>query len=135
MPNSKHTITEHEAREAFEKAQKAVKPSHFDEVIKKAEEIMSKFEEIPVLGKYLKHAPTMLGIVKDFFQGRYKDVPYASIVAIVAALIYLLSPIDLIPDAIPGVGYVDDAMVIGLCLNFVMGDLDKYRAWRDSQYS
>jgi uncharacterized membrane protein YkvA (DUF1232 family) len=37
---------------------------------------------------------------------------------IVVSVLYLLSPIDLIPDFIPFFGYLDDFVVISLLLNF-----------------
>jgi uncharacterized membrane protein YkvA (DUF1232 family) len=36
---------------------------------------------------------------------------------VIASVIYLLSPIDLIPDFIPFFGYIDDFIVISLLLN------------------
>ena len=38
--------------------------------------------------------------------------------------------IDIIPDYIPGLGYVDDAAVIAGCLLLVKTDLEDYRLWR-----
>ena len=51
----------------------------------------------------------------------------------IAALLYVLSPIDLIPDFIPVVGYVDDALVVAVCIKLVQADLDKYRDWKLKQ--
>ena len=48
-------------------------------------------------------------------------------IAVVAALLYVISPIDMIPDAVPGVGYEDDAMVVAFCKKLFHEDLDKYR--------
>jgi uncharacterized membrane protein YkvA (DUF1232 family) len=41
---------------------------------------------------------------------------YAKIPAIIS-LIYLLSPLDLIPDFIPLIGYIDDLIIVPLLLN------------------
>ncbi len=46
----------------------------------------------------------------------YTEVPLGTILGIVSALIYILSPIDLIPDRIPGAGHLDDAAVLLICL-------------------
>ncbi len=50
--------------------------------------------------------------------------------AIVAALIYFISPVDAIPDVIPGVGYVDDAVVIGWVLHKISEEVARYRKHR-----
>ena len=46
---------------------------------------------------------------KNFTEGKYTSVPYGTILAVTSALIYFASPIDFIPDFIPGIGYVDDS--------------------------
>ena len=51
----------------------------------------------------------MLG---DVFTGKYKKVPVGTIAAIVGTLLYVLSPIDFIPDFMPVVGYLDDAAML-----------------------
>ncbi len=45
-------------------------------------------------------------------------VPLSVRVGLVALLVYLLSPIDLIPDFIPVIGYADDALIVALALRF-----------------
>ena len=39
------------------------------------------------------------------------DVPWATVAALTATLLYLISPIDVMPDFIPGLGFLDDALV------------------------
>ncbi|NJL72636.1 MAG: DUF1232 domain-containing protein [Candidatus Competibacteraceae bacterium] len=69
-------------------------------------------------------------MVKDYWNKEYREVPWFTIAAIVAALIYVLSPIDLIPDVIPVIGLVDDAMVIAVCLRLCEQDLHKWQQWK-----
>ena len=49
---------------------------------------------------------------------------------IIAALIYFIAPIDLIPDFLPGIGYIDDAFVIGLTIKALADLIAAYRAYR-----
>jgi uncharacterized membrane protein YkvA (DUF1232 family) len=41
-------------------------------------------------------------MLRDVFTGIYKKVPVGTIAAIIGTLLYVLSPIDLIPDFLPG---------------------------------
>ena len=51
---------------------------------------------------------------------------------VIAAIIYFVSPIDLIPDMLPG-GFIDDAMVIGFIIAQIKSDLDNFLTWEIAQ--
>ena len=70
-------------------------------------------------------------MIKDYWKGTYRDVSAKSIVIFVVALAYIISPIDLIPDYIIGLGQIDDAVILGFSLYFLEKDLRKYKEWRD----
>ena len=73
----------------------------------------------------------MLAMLGDYLTGRYRDnVPWKTVAAIAVAMLYLASPIDLIPDFIPVLGYFDDAIVIALATRLIGDDLKAYRAWK-----
>jgi uncharacterized membrane protein YkvA (DUF1232 family) len=46
-------------------------------------------------------------------------------------LVYIISPIDLIPDYIIGFGQIDDAVILGFALYFLEKDLRKYKEWKN----
>lgn len=100
-------------------------------VIDKEESILNKFESKGKLKRYLDDAMLLFSLVKDYANGAYRDIPFNIIAAAGAALLYVLSPIDLIPDFIPVLGYLDDAAVIAFCLNLMEKDLATYKLWKD----
>lgn len=81
--------------------------------------------------KKLAYIPVMISMLRSYYKGTYNDVPYRAILAVVGVLIYWLSPVDLIPDFIPVLGYVDDATVLAFALKLIKKDLDDYKAFRD----
>ena len=118
--------------DATDKAEKIVENKEktqevLDKATKKAHKVKGALEK--VWGNLI----LMFGIVASWIKGDYKDVPTGSIIAIIAALVYLICPIDVIPDFIPGVGYIDDVFVIGLVVAQVIKDLEKYKKWKDNQ--
>lgn len=102
-----------------------------DQFEKFLRDIENKLKTIPAVGNLLADIPLLVSIVKSYFEGKYKEIPTGTIVAIIAALLYVLSPIDIIPDVIPVVGFADDAAVIAFCVASIHSDLIKYKAWRD----
>lgn len=83
--------------------------------------------------KGLAYIPVMISMLRSYYNGTYKEVPYKVIVAIVGVLIYWLAPVDLIPDVIPGIGLVDDAAVVSLALKLIKEDLDEYKRWKSNK--
>ena len=91
--------------------------------------IEERFERDGPLGRLLDDGRLLLSLVRDTWLGRYRAVPRWTVGAATFALLYVLNPLDLIPDAIPGVGALDDAAVVSLCLVLIEQDLLTYRAW------
>lgn len=68
------------------------------------------------LGELLRIVPDVLRLLKRLVADR--SVPIGVRVWLVVLLIYLVSPIDLIPDFIPVLGYADDALMVAIALRF-----------------
>lgn len=104
-------------------------------ILGKEGKINDKVENGRGLERYAKDLLLLMSLVKDYYQGNYRDIPYKTISAAVVGLLYVLNPIDLIPDFIPFIGQVDDALVLKFCLKLMEKDLGKYKAWKDKQSS
>lgn len=85
------------------------------------------------LRPFIVDIDTAYSLLRDYSTRRYREIPWASIAAIVAALLYVLNPLDLIPDLLPFFGFIDDASILALCWSMVRSDLNKYREFLDSQ--
>lgn len=93
--------------------------------------ILSRRRKFPVL-RSLKNLTTLIQIFRDWVNGEYKDIPKASILAIAAAILYFVSPVDIILDLIPLGGIIDDMAVIAFVMNKINEDVIRYRIWKES---
>nr|WP_276608247.1 DUF1232 domain-containing protein [Aquibacillus halophilus] len=75
----------------------------------------------------------MVELVKSYIKGDYKNIPYGSLILIVAAIVYFVMPADAVPDFIAGLGFVDDAAVVAFTLKKVKEDLDKFVEWKNGR--
>ncbi len=71
----------------------------------------------------------LVRMIRAYKNKTYRKVPMRTIIAALAALIYFLDPLDLIPDAIPMIGYIDDAAVLGLVMSMIRNDLEAFQEW------
>jgi uncharacterized membrane protein YkvA (DUF1232 family) len=84
-----------------------------------------------LLARIIQDLKLLFPLIRDYLKGTYRDVSVKSIVIFIIALAYIISPIDLIPDYILGLGQIDDAAILGLSLYFLEKDLMKYKEWKD----
>ena len=80
----------------------------------------------------LKHLETMIAMVEDVGFG----LPEQNRANVLAALAYFSSPTDLVPDDVPVLGFVDDAIVIELCVRELQPEIEAYNEfhrWRDNE--
>lgn len=68
-----------------------------------------------------------------WWKGEYRAVSKPALLAVVAALLYFLSPMDAIPDWIPGLGLIDDLAVLGWVVRKWSSELQAFRAWKSAQ--
>ena len=127
------TINEKEARKSILNESEKMNDSDFENVWNKQERRIKKSSQVSFIRRFLIDIKDLFLLVKDFISGKYKDVPFWIIVAVLCALIYLLNPLDLMPDLIPVIGLIDDIIVLYLCVLMVRKDLNKYRVWRNSK--
>ncbi len=90
-----------------------------------------KLKIIPVAGEKLAVVPIMASLIRSYWKKEYTDIPIGSIIAILSALIYFVSPIDIVPDSVPVLGYFDDAAVVAACWKMVESDVSEYQKWRE----
>lgn len=82
------------------------------------------------LQKFWADLKLMFALIKDYGKGNYREVPWRIIASLGAAVIYFVSPIDLVPDFIPFAGFIDDAFMLKLVLDLAAKDLQKYAVWQ-----
>lgn len=122
-------------QEKAEKEFESFKTYKYDDAdfkkIFKNESKLKKIIKKGIFGDNAEYISSFLEMLKDSFQGKYKEVPVGTIAAIISTLLYILSPIDLIPDWIPVVGWLDDIFILRKCISFAKKDVEKYRLWKE----
>jgi uncharacterized membrane protein YkvA (DUF1232 family) len=73
------------------------------------------------------------GLCAAWWRGEYRAIGSQALVAVVAALVYFLVPLDMVPDWLLGVGLLDDLAVLAWVLRTWDGELQAYRVWREAQ--
>lgn len=101
-----------------------------DDAAKKAESFGNAKGPIKQL---IDNIQTLYRMLLAYFKKEYKEIPWESLVLAIVAVVYFVSPIDLIPDAIPVLGYIDDALVVAFVIRAIGADLENFKQWEAAQ--
>ena len=103
------------------------------DVLEKEGKAKTIVEKAGFLSQYWEDIKTSFALIRDWFNGSYDKVPARMIASLTGALIYLISPLDLIPDWVPMAGFVDDAAILAFVFQLSKVDLNAYRKWKRQQ--
>jgi uncharacterized membrane protein YkvA (DUF1232 family) len=119
------------AKVDLEETAKRVSDRDLRELIGREDEIRQKLKQVPeAFKKLISRMRLLLEMLKDYWKGDYRDVPWYTIAMVIAAVLYFINPFDIIFDVIPGAGYIDDVLVIGLVFKSMQADLKRYCAYK-----
>lgn len=121
-------------RECMQKARDAVRDADESDIIDAAKEL---FREVAganapaFIQDRLEQLEAMVGMLTD----QEWAMPEPERNRVLCALVYFCDPEDLIPDSIPGIGYLDDAIMIELVFRELKNEIEGYQdfvAFRDT---
>lgn len=92
-------------------------------------DILPRLFRHSALAPMLKDLMLLYYYIKDISGGRYRDYNGKMLLLIVALLLYVVSPLDIVPDWIPGAGFLDDAALIGYVVHLADRELERYYRW------
>ena len=84
-------------------------------------------------GENVKAVQQQLGVLtrmlKAYASGQYKQIPWKTVVRMVAVLIYFVSPFDFIPDMLPIIGLTDDIALVFWLYGAIQSDIEAFKLW------
>ncbi|MEX0834483.1 MAG: DUF1232 domain-containing protein [Nitriliruptor sp.] len=95
--------------------------------------VNARVESAPIVGDALADTRTLVRLLRAYAAGRYRDVAIEDLLLILSGFVYLVSPLDLIPDVVAGVGLLDDVAVLGFVLRSLPDVIGRFRAWEERQ--
>lgn len=133
MANSK--LTENRFyQKAKEKASSIIgDKERMNDLVTSSREKLQKinFEDSKV-SRLAVHLRIIIRMIKAYTNGTYRELPWKSIAALAAGLVYFLMPLDLMPDFIPFTGFLDDFTVIMLLTGAFQQDIDGFLLWEEN---
>ncbi len=91
------------------------------------------FGVLHMIGRLWMDLPLLVRLLRAWKNGSYQGLSVRTLASMAAGILYVLSPVDLVPDFIPGIGLIDDVAVLALLLHALAQDLVVFRAWEQTR--
>lgn len=127
------SFSKRKAKQQLDREADRIQDADVGDLLSRQEDIEAKVQSSGKLKRFSSDIGLMFSMLRDYWQGNYREVPWKSIAAMAGALVYVMNPLDVIPDLILGFGFIDDAGVVALCLKMVESDLLRYAAWKQQK--
>lgn len=81
------------------------------------------------VGLFREQLGIVARLLKAYASGEYRQLPWKTLIRVIAVLIYFVSPIDILPDFLPIVGFTDDIALMLWLFSGLGDDIEKFRQW------
>ncbi len=121
--------------QAMRQAQESARAREGSEIVAAARKLLEEIQGTQVpsfIRERLDTVESMIGMASDTGFG----MPAEDCARVLAVLAYLADPVDFIPDTVPALGFLDDAIMIEMCrqeLRFEIEAYDDFTAWREQE--
>ncbi|MBV6643613.1 MAG: DUF1232 domain-containing protein [Cyclobacteriaceae bacterium] len=78
---------------------------------------------------FISNIRLVMRMIQSHFNGTYQSFSNKSLLMLIFSLVYFITPIDLIPDFIPALGFTDDISVLYFVLQSLASDIENYKRW------
>jgi uncharacterized membrane protein YkvA (DUF1232 family) len=75
---------------------------------------------------------SLVRLVRHYVSGEYRQVQTSTIVSGLGVLLYVISPIDLVPDFIPALGFLDDLSLISWFIGKFHVEITRFQEWEQT---
>jgi uncharacterized membrane protein YkvA (DUF1232 family) len=108
--------------------------TRFKQFIKKVGEKTKRISADHVnLKELINQVQLLMRMLTKYFNGEYNGFSQGTILTLLFGLVYFLTPLDVIPDFIPLVGFSDDLSVIYFIIKNLRKDIAAFNEWEVSQ--
>jgi uncharacterized membrane protein YkvA (DUF1232 family) len=114
----------------YRKAKKGAKTQSPEQIIQEARAIVKDVRASKKTPVFVQDAISVLSDLVDLIQDHDYAAPQKVQIEVLAALAYFSDPEDLIPDHIPGLGFLDDAIMVKFIEDEFKHELWGYRKFR-----
>lgn len=81
------------------------------------------------VGTFREQLGIVTRLLKAYASGTYRQLPSKTLIRVIAVLIYFVSPIDILPDFLPIIGFTDDIALMLWLFSGLGDDIEKFRQW------
>ncbi len=121
----------------FRKANRILKQqSQVNELLRKAAQKLQKLKgSNKQINELIEYVQLFLKMIKKSFIGEYNAFSNKTLLSLVFGLLYFVTPMDLVPDFIPLLGFSDDLSIIYFIVKNFKSDIEAFKIWELNQRS
>ena len=81
------------------------------------------------INELMEHVQLFLRMIKKSLSGEYNAFSNKTLFSLVFGLLYFVTPMDVVPDFIPLLGFSDDLSIVYFIIKNFKSDIEAFKVW------